>query len=37
MWDTTPPRQITAEDEIRGIKRTCNPAMRSAGCRTSSR
>jgi len=24
-WDTTPARTVTAEDEIRGVKRTCNP------------
>lgn len=24
-WDTTPPRQVTAQDEIRGLKRLCNP------------
>ena len=26
MWNTDPPRQVTAEDAIRGIKITCNPA-----------
>ena len=31
MWDTTPPRQVTAQDEIRGIKRTCNPAQPFGG------
>lgn len=25
MWDSTPPRQVTAADEILGIKRSCNP------------
>jgi peptide/nickel transport system substrate-binding protein len=25
MWDTTPPRQITAADEVLGMKRLCNP------------
>jgi ABC-type transport system substrate-binding protein len=25
MWDTTPPRQVTAADEVLGIKRLCNP------------
>ncbi|MGH9300425.1 MAG: ABC transporter substrate-binding protein [Acidimicrobiales bacterium] len=25
MWDTTPPRQVTAADEILGMKRLCNP------------
>ena len=31
QWDTSPPRQVTAEDEIRGIKRTCNPAQPFGG------
>ena len=26
MWDTNPPRQVTAADVILGIKRSCNPA-----------
>jgi len=26
MWDTSPPRQVTAQDEITGLKRLCNPA-----------
>jgi peptide/nickel transport system substrate-binding protein len=26
MWNTTPARQVTAADEVRGVKRTCNPA-----------
>jgi peptide/nickel transport system substrate-binding protein len=26
MWNTTPPRQVTAQDAVRGIERTCNPA-----------
>lgn len=26
MWDTTPPRQVTAQDEVTGMKRLCNPA-----------
>jgi peptide/nickel transport system substrate-binding protein len=26
QWNTTPPRQITAADEVTGVKRTCNPA-----------
>lgn len=30
-WDTSPPRQITAEDQIRGVKRTCNPAQPFGG------
>lgn len=25
MWDTTPFRQVTAADMVRGLKRTCNP------------
>jgi peptide/nickel transport system substrate-binding protein len=25
MWDTTPPRQVTAADVVRGAKRSCNP------------
>lgn len=25
MWDTSPPRQVNAEDVIRGLKRSCNP------------
>lgn len=28
-WDTNPPRQVTAQDEIRGIKRLCNPHLPS--------
>lgn len=24
MWNTTPPRQVTAEDVVRGVKSTCN-------------
>jgi len=31
MWDTSPPRQITAADEVRGVKRTCNPAQPFGG------
>lgn len=30
-WDTTPARQITAEDFIRGVKRTCNPVQPFGG------
>jgi len=26
MWNTTPPRQVTAEDFIYGLKRLCNPS-----------
>ncbi len=25
MWNTTPPRQVTAADELLGLKRLCNP------------
>ena len=25
MWNTSPARQVTAADEVRGVKRTCNP------------
>jgi len=25
MWNTSPPRQVTAADEIIGLKRSCNP------------
>jgi len=25
MWDTSPPRQVTAADALRGLERTCNP------------
>ena len=31
MWDTTPPRQVTAADAVRGLKRTCNPAQPFGG------
>lgn len=31
MWDTTPPRQVTAADEVRGVERTCNPAQPFGG------
>ncbi|MBO0731899.1 MAG: hypothetical protein J2P57_21750, partial [Acidimicrobiaceae bacterium] len=31
MWDTKPPRQVTAADEVRGIERTCNPAQPFGG------
>jgi peptide/nickel transport system substrate-binding protein len=26
MWDTSPARQVTAADVVRGVKRTCNPS-----------
>jgi peptide/nickel transport system substrate-binding protein len=31
MWDTTPPRQVTAADAVRGLDRTCNPAQPFGG------
>ena len=31
MWDTTPPRQVTGADEVRGVERTCNPAQPFGG------
>jgi peptide/nickel transport system substrate-binding protein len=30
FWDTTPPREVTADDVARGIKRLCAPILRSA-------
>jgi peptide/nickel transport system substrate-binding protein len=30
-WNTTPVRQVTAEDAIRGIKRSCNPVQPFGG------
>ncbi len=30
-WDTNPARQVTAQDVIRGVKRTCNPAQPFGG------
>jgi peptide/nickel transport system substrate-binding protein len=30
-WDTTPARQVTAADEVRGVMRTCNPAQPYGG------
>ncbi|MGI5414477.1 ABC transporter substrate-binding protein [Actinomadura luteofluorescens] len=27
MWDTDPPREVTAEDFVRGFKRMCNPVV----------
>ena len=26
MWNTSPPRAVTAADVVRGIKRGCNPS-----------
>ncbi|MGH9123535.1 MAG: ABC transporter substrate-binding protein [Acidimicrobiales bacterium] len=31
MWNTTPPRQVTANDLILGVKRTCNPVQPFGG------
>jgi peptide/nickel transport system substrate-binding protein len=31
MWNTTPARQVTAADMVRGMKRTCNPAQPFGG------
>jgi peptide/nickel transport system substrate-binding protein len=31
MWNTSPARQVTAADEVRGVKRTCNPAQPFGG------
>lgn len=31
QWDTTPPRQVTAADMVRGVKRTCNPSQPFGG------
>lgn len=31
MWNTTPKRQVTAADEVRGVKRTCNPVQPFGG------
>jgi peptide/nickel transport system substrate-binding protein len=28
-WDTTPPREVTANDFVRGFKRMCNPVLRA--------
>ncbi len=30
-WDTTPARDVTAADVVRGVKRTCNPAQPFGG------
>ena len=27
QWNSTPPRQVTAADEVTGVKRSCNPAQ----------
>jgi peptide/nickel transport system substrate-binding protein len=31
MWDTTPPRQVTAADAVLGLKRACNPVTPFGG------
>jgi peptide/nickel transport system substrate-binding protein len=31
MWNSTPPRPVTAADEVTGIKRTCNPVQPFGG------
>jgi peptide/nickel transport system substrate-binding protein len=31
MWDTSPPRQVTAADMVLGLKRACNPAQPFGG------
>ena len=31
MWNTSPARQVSAADEVRGVKRTCNPAQPFGG------
>ena len=31
MWNTTPPRQVTAADVVRGVQRLCNPAQPFGG------
>jgi peptide/nickel transport system substrate-binding protein len=31
MWDTSPARQVTAADEIRGVEITCNPSTPFGG------
>jgi peptide/nickel transport system substrate-binding protein len=33
IWDTNPPRPVTAQDFIRGFKRMCNPVMGAGGIR----
>ncbi|MEU6038443.1 ABC transporter substrate-binding protein [Actinomadura sp. NPDC047616] len=33
MWDTTPPREVTAHDFVRGFKRMCNPVIGAGGIR----
>ena len=31
QWNTSPPRQVTAADVVRGVKRTCNPTQPFGG------
>jgi peptide/nickel transport system substrate-binding protein len=31
MWNTTPPRQVTAADALRGLERSCNPVQPFGG------
>jgi len=31
MWNTSPPRRVTAQDVVRGIKRACNPSPYAFG------
>lgn len=31
MWNTSPPRQVTAADAVLGVKRTCNPVQPFGG------
>jgi peptide/nickel transport system substrate-binding protein len=31
MWDTSPPRQVTAADAVLGLKRSCNPVTPFGG------
>jgi peptide/nickel transport system substrate-binding protein len=31
MWNTTPPRQVTAADVVLGVKRSCNPVQAFGG------
>ena len=31
MWNTNPPRQVTAADVVRGVKRSCNPTFPFGG------
>jgi peptide/nickel transport system substrate-binding protein len=31
MWNTNPPRQVTAADAVRGLMRTCNPVQPFGG------